>query len=94
MAQLPHLSQPPPLELSGNLAENWKRFKQRYTLYNTASGLSDKDDKTQTSTLLHIIGEAALDIYNTFTFKAEGDNMKLDVVMQKSEAYTAYQRET
>ena len=87
MAHLPHLSQPPALDLTGNLAENWKRFKQRYTLYNIASELTEKDDKTQTSTLLHIIGEAALDIYNTFIFESEDDSMKQDVVLKKFEEY-------
>ena len=82
-----YLSQPAPLDLRGNVAENWKRFKQRFELYNVASGLSKKDEKTQTSMLLHVIGDKALDIYNTFTFAASGDEMRLEKVMEKFESY-------
>ena len=86
MATNIHISQPAPLDLIGNLAENWKRFKQRFQLYNVASGMAVKDDKAQTSMFLHIIGDASLDIYNTFEF-AQGDEMKLEKVMQKFEKY-------
>ncbi|XP_038075576.1 uncharacterized protein K02A2.6-like [Patiria miniata] len=74
---------PPPsaLELTGNVAENWKRFKQRFQLYIDAIGASKKDDRQQTSILLHVIGEQALDVYNTFKWDEEGDqegdNMRL-----------------
>ena len=81
-----NLSQPAPLDLSGNVAENWKRFKQRFELYNVASGTSTKDEKLQTSLLLHVIGDTALDIYNTFTFD-RGDELKLGKVLQKFEEY-------
>ena len=69
-----NLSQTQPLELTGNLAENWKRFKQRFGLYNVASGMSQKEEKAQTSMLLHVIGEEALAIYNMFQF--EEDEMR------------------
>ena len=82
-----NLSQPIPLDLTGNLAENWKRFKQRFELYNVASGMSLKDDKSQTSMFLHVIGDGALDIYNTFVFESSGDEMKLEKVMEKFESY-------
>ena len=32
--KMSHLTQPAPLELKGNVAENWKKFKQKFTLYN------------------------------------------------------------
>ena len=80
------LQQPAPLELQGNLAENWKRFKQRYNLFNVATGMSEKDDKAQCSLLLHCIGQNALKIYNSFTFP-EGDEMNLKEVMKKFESY-------
>ncbi|XP_030851255.1 uncharacterized protein K02A2.6-like [Strongylocentrotus purpuratus] len=83
-----NLSQPQPLELTGNLAENWKRFKQRFELYNVASGMSKTEEKAQTSMLLHVIGEEALDIYNTFQFEEDtGDEMKLEKVLKKFENY-------
>ena len=81
-----NLSQPPPLDLKGNISENWRRFKQKFTLYNVASGMSEKDEKFQTSMLPHVIGDAALELYNTFVF-AEGESMKLEKVLNKYEEY-------
>ena len=85
--KMANLSQPTQLDLTGNIAENWKRFKQRFELYNVASGMSLKDGKSQTSMLLHIIGDEALGIYNTFVFAESGDSMKLEKVLEKFESY-------
>ena len=82
------LNQPAPLELrSGNVAQNWKNFKQRFELFNVVSGMIDKGDKSQCSLFLHCIGDAALQVYNTFEFPDENDKMKLKVVMKKFEEY-------
>lgn len=79
---------PPPsgLQMTGNLAENWKRFKQRFELYLTAVNADSKPDKVKSSIFLHIIGEDALSIYNSFEF-ADGENMKLQAIMAKFEEY-------
>ena len=82
------LNQPPQLELrSGNIAQNWTNFKQRFELFNTVSGMTEKGDKAQCSLFLHCIGDAALQVYNTFEFPDENDKMKLKVVMKKFEDY-------
>ena len=60
------LPPPSPLELTGNVAESWKKFKQRFQLYLDATGGSEKEDKQQTSIFLHVFGEAALEVYNMF----------------------------
>ncbi|KAJ8039591.1 hypothetical protein HOLleu_17362 [Holothuria leucospilota] len=82
-----NLSKPSKLQMEENLSQNWKRFKQKFLLYLTAAGYEGKEAKMKTSLLLHVIGEEALDIYNTFTFTndAEGNpsNMNLDIVMDK-----------
>ena len=68
---------PPPLVLTGNLAENWRKFKQRFTLFVTATDKDGKSDKVKSSILLSTIGVDALEIYNTFHFDDESDSMKL-----------------
>ena len=75
---------PPPalLELSGNLSENWKKFKQRFQLYIDATGAAEKNNKQKMSLLLHVIGEPALDLYNTFVWEETEDCLKLDKVLQ------------
>ena len=79
------LSPPTPMPLTGNLTDNWRRFKQRFNIYMAASGCgAKKDDKVKASILLHVIGEDALDIYNSFQLD---DNASLDELMDKFEEY-------
>ena len=53
----------------------------------TASESNDKSDAVKTSRLLTAIGSRARDVYYTFTFDAEGDNMKLKKVIEKFDEY-------
>ena len=39
-----------------NLAENWRRWKQRFELFLIAPGNNDKPDDVQSALLLHIVG--------------------------------------
>ena len=82
-----HFKPPEPLSLEGNLSENWRRWKQRFELYRDASGISGKEEKTQAATLLHVVGAEALEVYNNFTWDNDGDNMKVEQIMAKFEAY-------
>ena len=78
----------PPTELSmtGNVAENWKRFKQRFTLFLRAIDASNKSDDRKIALLLHVAGPEALEVYNTFTFTADQEG-KYDAVLAKFETY-------
>ena len=60
-----------PLRLDGNIAENWRKWKQRWVLNAKASGVDSKDEETQCAVFLHTIGEEALEVYDTFTFTDE-----------------------
>ncbi|KAB0792848.1 hypothetical protein PPYR_14807 [Photinus pyralis] len=62
------------LNLSGNVAENWKSWIQRFEIYSTATELDVKAEKTQCAQLLHCLGEESIKIYNTFQFSVEDQN--------------------
>ncbi len=81
------------LILTGNIADNWKKFKQRFQIYLEASGASEKEDKTKACLFLHVIGEDALDVYNNFDFTA-GDELKLDKILQKFDDYCTPKKNT
>ncbi|KAI5107408.1 hypothetical protein C0J45_3046 [Silurus meridionalis] len=82
------LKPPAGLDLSnGNLSENWRRFRQRFELYLFAAGCASKPAKVQSSLFLHVAGEEALEVYNTFTFDDADDPNKLDIIMEKFEDY-------
>ena len=83
------LTPPKPLLLEGNLSENWKKWKQNFTLYMDAIEYEGKSDKVKSSLLLHCIGDKAKEIYNTLTFDEDGDNLKYDKILLKFEAYLA-----
>ena len=80
---------PKQLLLEGNLVENWKRWKKDFNFYLAATEYDSKADKVKSSLLLHCIGDTAREIYDTLTFDDEGDNMKLDKILEKFEAYLA-----
>ena len=78
---------PGPLGFEGNLSENWRRWLQRFHIFLQASGRDEKSDAVQASTLLHVAGEEAIDIYNTFQWAAAGDDKKMGKIIDKFEAY-------
>lgn len=79
--------QPGPLTLSGgNLEAEWKLWKQKFKNYLLASGISEKPDRVQLATFLHVLGDEGLAVYNTFRF-SDDEVEKLDVAMEKMEGY-------
>lgn len=62
---------PPPLVLSGNTGENWRRWIQRFNIYMTASGSDSKVEKVKIAILLHALGEEALEVYNSLSVESE-----------------------
>ena len=82
------LTPPEPLDLdSSNLANTWWQWRQRFELFTLASGLSTKDAKIQSATLLHVISPAALEVYNTFTWESDDDKQKVDMILVNFEGH-------
>ena len=77
---------PSALSFDGNNSENWRRFKQQYDIYLTASGSEKKDDTVKIAILLNFAGEDAIEVFNTFQFP-EGDEKKLNKVLEQFERY-------
>ena len=75
-----------PLRMEGNIAENWRKWKQRWILYAKASGVDSKDEETQCAVFLHTIGDEALEVYDTFTI-TEAEENKIEPLLAKFEAY-------
>ena len=79
------LQPPSALCLTWNLSENWKRFQQQYECQ--LQEFQKKYNSINSRTFLHVIGPESLEIYNTVTWTADGDNMKLDNIMEKFKGY-------
>ncbi len=77
-----------PLILSGNIAENWRRWEQRFSLYMTATGADEKDENVKIAILLHTIGEEALEVYNTLTIDYEDEeNRTMQEILHSFKQY-------
>jgi len=72
---------------STNLEQSWKFWSQKLVLYMTASGADQKPEATQLAIFLHLIGDEALQVYNTFTFASDEERNQLAVVRQKFQDY-------
>ena len=81
------LEPPSSLIFDGNVAEQWKIWRQELELYLTATESDEKDEKVKTSILLTCVGKKGREIYNNFAFTEEGDKFKLDVVLEKFQEY-------
>ena len=76
-----------PLNLDGNLLQNWKSWKQDFNLFMTAAEYDEKPDNVKSSSLLHCIDERAREVYNTFNFYTTADLMKLEKFLEPFKAY-------
>ena len=81
------LALPKVLNLEGNVAEKWRRWKQRFDIFSLTSRLSTKDTKIQPATCFHMAGTEALEIYNTFNWESDDDKSKVDKITEKFDKY-------
>ncbi|KAG8174306.1 hypothetical protein JTE90_010933 [Oedothorax gibbosus] len=82
------MKSPSSMRLEGNVAENWAKFKQRFTFYLEATEKTSKPDKTKVALLLGIMGEDCIEIYNNFKLSDE-DSQKFDTVIDRFDKHFA-----
>ena len=89
LVQIPiNIPLPSKLELTGNLATNWKKFHRDWNNYEIAARLKDPENPAvnkslRTATLLTCIGSDAVDVYEGLEFQNEDDKKDIDIVLQK-----------
>ena len=81
-----NLNIPRSLSLSGDIARNWKKWRQSLELYMIASGGATKEEKIKVALLLHVLGEEALEIYNLFDM-TEAEKASYNNTMTKFQEY-------
>ena len=59
---------PGPLDLSGNKAENWRRYLEDFDIYLVSSEKEGKKDSVKIALLLNCGGRGLVDIFNTLSF--------------------------
>ena len=78
---------PAPVDLDFNIADNWKLFKQKWKNYATITQLQTQPADYQVSLLLHMIGDAALKIYNGFMFETEDNSRSVAEILAKFDRF-------
>ena len=71
------------LKNTRDASRTWKKFKQSWMIYETASGTVTKDPAVRLATFLHVAGEDAVEKYNGFTFNSEQKRSSLEAVIAK-----------
>lgn len=62
------------LVLEGNCADNWKRFKQSYDIFEIAAEIKSKPEEVRIATFLNTIGNEALEVFNSFDLSTNERN--------------------
>ena len=76
---------PPTLDFTvGNIAENWRRFKQHFEWFLISEEKDKKGEAVKIALFLQCAGEEAIDLYNTLTLPS---SVKLEDVYAKFEQH-------
>ena len=80
----------PPIELSfeGNIAENWRIFKQQFQHFRIVSNLGERSQSVQAATFLCIAGLETQELLNNLEFTATESKENVDTLITKFEAYS------
>ncbi|PFX13399.1 hypothetical protein AWC38_SpisGene22515 [Stylophora pistillata] len=78
---------PPKIELSGNIANNWKQWKQVWSDYELVTRLNDQTDEYRVAAFITCIGPKALTIHNGLPFQSEDEKKNLAKIVELWESY-------
>ena len=81
----------PPESFNFHQPDLWLRWKQRFEQFRLASGLSEKDDARQISSLLYCMGQDAEDVLKT-TSITDADRRSYAAVVKKFDDHFAVRR--
>ena len=68
------------------LPKCWENWKKQFQIFMEATESNSKSDRVKVSMFLNLIGQKGVELYETFTV-GEGDNQKLDKVIEKFEEH-------
>ncbi|XP_077551338.1 uncharacterized protein LOC144165064 [Haemaphysalis longicornis] len=88
------LKPPEPIRFDGDISKHWQLFKQKFEFFLTASETGPKPggSSTKTALLLSLAGDAALEVFNNFTFLEGESKEEYVTVVKKFDEYCAAQQ--
>ena len=81
------LKPPAGLNLEGNVSRNWREFKRGWELFAIAAGITEKPAEVHVATFLHVAGQSAQGVHDTFTYGDGEDKNNIRTVIAKFQAY-------
>lgn len=78
---------PTHLDVTENIAENWKTFKQPWGNYAIIMNIHQQPETYQVALFLHCIGPEALKIFNGMPFDNAHEREKLESIIQKFDEF-------
>ena len=78
----------PQIELSGNLPNNWKQWKQVWSAYKLVTRLNEQTDEYRVAAFIACNGPKALAIHNGLPFQSEDDKKNLAKILELWESYS------
>ena len=81
-----YLPPPEPMVCTGDVATNWKVFKEAFTDYATATQLTEKEATIQSATLKTIMGKECRQILSHLEL-TEADQKDTAIILDKLQAY-------
>ena len=89
------LKPPPHFSFEGNnVSKEWKQWKKAFTFFLADTESDAKSNKIKTSILLTCIGSKGREVYDSFTFTNDDDNLKLDIVLKCFDDYCEPRKNT
>ena len=70
------------IELSGNLANNWKQWKQVWSAYKLVPRLNEQTDEYRVAAFITCIGPKALAIHNGLPLQSEDEKKYLAKILE------------
>lgn len=89
------LQAPKAFEPGNDVASSWAKWKQKLKFYWIATDLEKATVAKQRATLLHLLGDYGLEIYNTLTFTEAENARTVEMILDKlTEHFEPYKNET
>lgn len=88
MATTVNFPTPSPMEMTGDLLQNWTFFRAQYENYEVATGLNKKSDDIRVATLLSLMGKECFRIY-THLDMGEVERKKVSTILTALEGHFA-----
>jgi len=87
MAAEKMLGTPGTMKLTGDLAQNWSFFHQKFELFIKSNKMEAETDTYKATLLLATIGDEGLKIYNNFKFENAQDKTSYNRIVAKFKNY-------